>query len=397
MLPIWLISLFTASFVIGTDDMIIAGLLPAIADDLNVTESAAGQLVTVFSASYAVGAPVMAVATGRLPRRTVLLVALGVFALINVAAAVAPTFWWLMALRICAALAAGTITPLCYSIVTDLAPASHRGRYLGVVTSGLTVSLVVGVPLGTWIGGVAGWRPTFLLVAAVSMVALVGVARSVPALAPAPQLGLRERLAPLKDRAVGLTIAGLVVSGAGGLMTYVYLAPLSAHVAQVDATRLAVLIGLFGVAGVLGTALGGAAADRLHTPWAIGLTFGGTAATAAGVLALTVSAPSPYAALAAGIAIYGLFVWSVNPPVQVRLLGLAGSSSTAVLALNVSALYAGFTIAGALGGGVLHAFGVVGLMATSVGLLTMGVLVFVWSFRKESERCALANSPAGPG
>lgn len=395
MYPAWLLSLFLASFVVGTDDMVIAGLLPSLARDLGTTEAAAGQLVTVFSLTYALGAPLMAVATGRFPRRTVLVAALAVFVLVNVAAAAAPTFWILMALRVVAALAAATITPVSMSVVADLATADSRGRYLAVITAGLTVSLVLGVPLGTWVGGTLGWRATFLLVAALSVLALLGVARTLPALAAAASPGLRERVAPLLDRTVATTLAALVISGAGGMMTYVYLAPVAEHATSLDAGRLAVAIAGFGAAGIAGTALGGTVADRASARTGILVVFGATTVAAAALLVLVIVAPVPYLLLLAGVAVYGVFVWSVNPPVQVRLLSLAGDQTAPVLGLNVSALYGGFTLAGAVGGGVLHLAGPTGLLAASCGLLATGTVMLASTFRKEPQPCASESSLGG--
>src|SRR5699024_4267214 len=178
MIPLWLLALFTTSFAIGTDDMVVAGLLPEIADEFDTSEAVAGQLVTAFSLTYALGAPLMALATARFDRRRVLLAVHGVFITANVAACVAPTYELLLALRVVAALAAATISPLAYGLTAELAEPDRRGRYLGVVTAGLTVSLIVGVPIGTWIGGFVGWRQSFLLVAGLGFVAMLGVARA---------------------------------------------------------------------------------------------------------------------------------------------------------------------------------------------------------------------------
>src|SRR5690625_1272522 len=164
--PIWLLALFFAAFAIGTDDFVIAGLLPEIADDLSVSEAAAGQLITVFSLSYAVGAPMAAVVTARWSQRHVMIAAASFFTVGNLIAAAAPTYETLFALRVLLALTAATITPAAVSTAAALAPAGRQGRYIGMVAAGLTVSLVAGVPIGTWLGGNFGWRSTMVFVAA---------------------------------------------------------------------------------------------------------------------------------------------------------------------------------------------------------------------------------------
>ncbi|MDN5855288.1 MAG: MFS transporter [Actinomycetia bacterium] len=391
MIPLWLVALFTTSFAIGTDDMVIAGILPAIAGDFGTTEAVAGQLVTAFSLTYALGAPLMALATARFDRRRVLIGAHAIFVAANVIAFVAPTYEALLVLRVVAAVAAATITPIAYGLVTDLAPPERRGRYLGTITSGLTVSLIVGVPVGTWIGGAVGWRETFLVVAGLGFVALLGIARAVPASRGRPVVSLRDRLRPLRDRRIALTVLGVVISGAGGMMSYVYLAPLSSTLADAGPSQLALLIATFGVFGVAGTALGGAGADRFESRRIITLTFGGTTVAAALLLASTMLTPVPIVVLAAMIAVYGLLVWSVNPPVQMRLLAVAGDGADQVLALNMSSLYAGFTLAGAVGGLALSWAGATGLLVAAVALLGTGTVILVASFREERTPCKLVS------
>lgn len=145
----WLPGLLLATFVIGTDDFIIAGILPELAVDFDVTEAAAGQLVTVFSLVYAVAAPVMALLTARLSRRKLIVGGLTVFALVNAATVFAPSYAALMALRVAAALVGATITPAAFATAGSLAPPERSGRAIGVVAAGLTVSLIVGVPVGS--------------------------------------------------------------------------------------------------------------------------------------------------------------------------------------------------------------------------------------------------------
>lgn len=141
--------LVLVTFVAGTDNFVMAGVLPAVAEDLAVTEAAAGQLVTVFSIAYALAAPAMAAATARLDRRTLLGAGLAVFALLNGAAALAPSYAALLVLRLLAAVVAAAMTPAAFAAAAALAPPERVGRAIGSVAAGMTVALVIGVPLGT--------------------------------------------------------------------------------------------------------------------------------------------------------------------------------------------------------------------------------------------------------
>src|SRR5690625_730226 len=147
-----LLGLTLVTFVFGTDDFIIAGILPEIARDQQVSEAAAGQLVTVFSITYALAAPPLAVATARLPRKPLLLAGLVLFAGLNLLTALAPGFAVLMALRVSAALVAAAISPAAFAMAARLAAPEQVGRAVGMVAAGLTISLFVGVPLGSLLG-----------------------------------------------------------------------------------------------------------------------------------------------------------------------------------------------------------------------------------------------------
>ncbi|WP_150130577.1 MFS transporter, partial [Streptomyces sp. 150FB] len=169
-------------FAIGTDGYVIAGLLPPMSRDLGVSESAAGQLVTVFALAYAVGAPLLGIAIGGLRRRPVLVGSLTLFAATNVAAALVHSYAAMLAVRVVAALSAAVFTPAAAAVAPELVPVGRRGRALGTIGAGTAVATALGVPLGTLIGGAYGWRATFLAVAALGVPAVVGVVALLPAL-----------------------------------------------------------------------------------------------------------------------------------------------------------------------------------------------------------------------
>ncbi|GAA1079761.1 MFS transporter [Nocardiopsis metallicus] len=179
-LPTWLLALTLAAFTVQTDDFIVIGVLPALASDVGVSETAAGQLVTVYSLVYALTAPLWAVLLARLPTRGVLPVALAAFTLANLAVPWAQGFGALMALRVVAALAAAVALPAALAAATTRAPEEHRGRYLATVMTGLTGAILLGVPAGTWIGAALGWRATFVSCGLLGALALVLAARSLP-------------------------------------------------------------------------------------------------------------------------------------------------------------------------------------------------------------------------
>ncbi|MFC7546600.1 MFS transporter [Plantactinospora sp. GCM10030261] len=356
--PGWLYVLFLALLTTATDEFVIAGVLPRIATDLRLSPSVVGQLVTVFALAYAVGAPTLAVVVARWPRRTVLVCGLAVFVLANVASAIAPSFGVLLAARVGAALAAAVITSAAFGTAAAGAPPGQQGRYLAVTTAGMTVALFTGVPVGTVLGDLVGWRATFWLIAAVGTVTAIGLLMTVPTLpGEAPPATLGQRLAPLRSRAALRLVAVTFLAAGGGLMFYTYL---GVYVARTGAGRpLSVVLLVAGVAGLTGALLSGRAVDRLGARFSLRLVLGGHALALlviAGAGFLGVGGPPGLVMLLVLVALWSMFAWGLTPPVQGSMFVAVGpAAAMPALALNVAGLYLGTSVAGALGGLVLAA------------------------------------------
>ncbi len=381
--PLWLAATTLAAFATGTDDMVIAGLLPELATDLGVGEPAAGQLITAYSLTYGLGAPVLAVLTAHLPRRRFLVAATLVFALVNVLMAVAPNYPVLMALRVAAALAAAAIVPTALALVAEQAPTGRRGRWLSTVTAGVTLSLIAGVPIGTWIAAFFDWRATMLFVAVLAALAAAGMSR-VPESTPTATETLGGRLAPLTRPTILAVSVSMLIAGSGGMMGYIYLAPVSRHLTDSGPGALGLLILVFGTAGFAGVLLGGRGSDTIGPgpTLAAGIAVAAVMITLIALAANTVPTGTvPFLALASATAVWAVGIWSVSPPVQSWLLPRARGMEGAVLALNTSGMYLGFSVGGAVGGAVLAAWGAAAVPVASAALLAVGGLAMAGSFR----------------
>ncbi|WP_117213846.1 MFS transporter [Allorhizocola rhizosphaerae] len=398
-IPLWLIALFFLTFAIGTDDFVIAGVLRDIADDLAVSEAVAGQLITAFSIVYAVVAPLAAVVLARWSRRPTMIAITLVFAALNVLMAVAPSYSALLGLRILAAIAAAAVTPAAFATAAMMAPPNRQGSYIGMVAAGLTVSLVVGVPLGTWIGGAFGWQSTMLFVAALLVLAALGMT-ALPREGRPPAIPLRVRLAPLGRPAIMVGLLGTAIAASGGLMFYAYIGPVSNFMSGASTGTLAVLIAVAGVCGAIGTVLGGRLADAWGPDRTLvsALAVQVLATLLAAVLAWTIGAGQvPVVAIGALLAVWAIAGWALNPPVQMRLLMLAGDAGMEVVALNSSALYVGISVAGAAGGTALALLGPQGVPLIA-GLLGFCALVlFVLAFQVFRLRVPDQSAPAASG
>jgi predicted MFS family arabinose efflux permease len=257
-----LIWLTLGAFAIGTEGFMIAGLLPALARDLNVGLPAAGHLVTAFSLAYAIGAPVMAVLTAELERRRLLAVAMGGFALGNLLAALAPGYAGLLAARLLLALSAATFMPAASGYAAALGAPERRGRALSTITTGLTLAIIAGVPLGVLVGQGFGWRATFFGVAGLAAFSLLGILTRLPRQPPGVTAGLGERVALAKRRDILGVLVTSVLTVAGTFTVYTYLGVFIAGVAGLGPQALAPVLLGFGLASAVGTQLSGSAADR---------------------------------------------------------------------------------------------------------------------------------------
>lgn len=338
------------AFAIGTEGFMIAGLLPAIARDLNVGLPAAGHLVTAFSLAYAVGAPVIAVLTAGLERRRLLAISMGSFFLGNLLAALAPGYVGLLAARLLLALSAASFMPAASGYAAALGGPERRGRALSTVTNGLTLAIVAGVPLGVLVGQGFGWRATFLGVAVLAALSLLGILAGLPRQAPGVMAGLGERVALARRRDMLGVLVTSVLTVAGTFSVYTYLGAFIAGVAGLGPRTLAPVLLGFGLASAVGTRLGGSAADRwgarstvilgsvLALLAYLGLSLGATLGPAQAM---------PFVLLA--IVLWGLASWALITAQQARLVALAPALAPVSLSMNSSAIYLGSAIGAAVG------------------------------------------------
>ncbi|CAL75222.1 Putative Permease of the major facilitator superfamily [Bradyrhizobium sp. ORS 278] len=374
MLVIWLA---LATFAIGTEAFVIAGLLPAISADLGISPATAGQLVTAYSLAYAIGSPLLAVVLNNVDRKTVLILALAVFIASNLLAVIAPGYPLLIISRVLMALGAGLCTPTAIGVAVAISAPERRGRAVALVTSGLTVATVIGVPLGTFVGSQASWRATFALVAALGALALIGVLLRVPAKLPhaAPSLG--SRLAIARHASVIYAVVTTMLWAIGGLTVFTYLAvPL--HGLGFTTNQISVALLVFGSAAAVGNVLGGILADRIGPTPTMALSLAGMAA-ALGMLSVTVKTASPelsHVLVLVPIGVWGLCGWSFFPAQAASLIRIEPQAATVALSLNSSFMYFGFALGGALGGIVLSTaapadLGWVGGLSVGAGLAVL--------------------------
>lgn len=362
-----LLVLAVGTFTVGTDAFVLNGLLSTIAADLRVSEATAGQLTTVFAVTYAVSSPLIAAFTGRLDRRWVLGAGMVLFTIGMAGQAVGESFTVVAVARMLAALGAAAFQSNAYVLAGALASDERRGRALATVAAGMSVSMVLGVPIGVLAGNWFGWRAVMWGIGAVAIL----VALLVPVL-PAvrvPSASLRDRLAVIARPPIARVLGVSALGTAAGFAAFVYLPVLVAPVAA-GAMISWLLVG-FGIGQIAGNAFAGRATDSLGSSRVRSISLAGTVVTLA-MLDLAVLTLPGSLALAL---VSGAFGGMLMVPQQHRLFSLAPDAPTVALGLNGSAIYGGGALGAALGGVVLSTAGVgwIGPVAAFVALLAFAL------------------------
>lgn len=392
-MPIALFALTLSAFAIGTTEFVIVGLIPTVATDLGVSVPSAGLLVSLYALGVAIGAPVLTALTGKVPRKTLLVMLMAVFTVGNLLAWMAPGYESLVAARILTGLAHGVFFSIGSTIATGLVAKEKAASAIAIMFTGLTVALVTGVPLGTYIGQTFGWRETFLAVAFLGALAFVGSLIFVPrGIRHTPPASLARQAAVLREPRLLLVYAMTAVGYGGSIIPFTFLAPMLTEVSGFDERALAWVLLAYGVSVAVGNLWGGKLADRRGPVAALSIIF----ALLAGVLlVLQVTAAHTWLALAT-IVLWGAVAFGNVPGLQVYVVQQAERLTPDAVDVASGLNIAAFNL------GIAFAAGVGGLIVTHVGLIhtpwigavvVLGSLALTrWSGRLDCQHAA--PSPA---
>lgn len=350
-MPLAVYILGLSVFALGTSEFMLSGILPAVADDMNVTIPQAGLLISAFAIGMVVGAPLLAVATLRLPRRTTLISLITVFGLGQVAGALAPSYAVLFASRVVSALACAGFWAVGAAVAIAMVPVNQRARAMAVMIGGLSIANVLGVPAGAFLGDGLGWRAAFWAVGVASAIALVGIVTLVPKIPlPAERPRLKRELSIYADRQVWLSIAVTALAAGGVFCAFSYLSPLLTDVAGLPESWVPAVLALFGIGALAGTTLGGRIADA-HL---FGVLLTGITASTVFLAALAVLGHFAVAAVALSF-LLGFSAFYTAPALNARMFNVAGAAPTLAGATTTAAFNLGNTGGPWLGGTVIDA------------------------------------------
>ena len=383
-MPAALWALTISAFGIGTTEFVIVGLLPTVAQDLAISISSAGLLVSLYAVGVAVGAPILTALTSKIPRKKLLLGVMLLFILGNGLAAIAPTFGLLVMARILTGFAHGVYFSIGATIAASLVPPNKRASAIAIMFAGLTIAIVTGVPLGTFIGQNFGWRATFIGVSILGIIGALSSAVLVPSsIQGGKALRIVDQLKVIKSPSVLLVLAITALGYGGTFVTFTYLAPLLEEVTGFSASMTSLLLLVYGIAIAIGNIVGGKVSNKKPSK-ALMVMF---ILQAVVLLVLYFTAPFQVAAVVT-LFFMGILAFSNVPALQLYIVQMAekyapGTEDVAS-ALNIAAFNVGIAIGAALGGKIVESS--LGVGATPwIGsiLVFIGFLLTLVSHRRE--------------
>ncbi|MFJ1646035.1 MFS transporter [Streptomyces sp. NPDC088258] len=379
------------AFLMGTTEFIIAGILPELAADLGVGVARAGLLITAFALGMIVGAPVMGLATLRLPRRSTLVLTLAVFAAGHVIAALSSSFTVVFAARVLSALATGAFWAVASVVATAAAGPAAGSRALGVMVSGSALATVIGVPVGTWAGQAVGWRGTFWALAALAGVAALLIGRFVPAGERRATASVRSEFTALRHGGLWLSMSATALITGGAMAAFSYVTPLLTERTGLSAGTVPLVLIGYGVGALVGTNLGGRLGDRRPLTTVTG------AAVGAALILLLIPLSHNAVPTVVLVVLLGMAGMSVPPVVTSLAVRFAGNAPTLAAALAVSSFNVGIAAGSWIAGRALDSsLGLTGpaLIGTVMAGLALVPLAGLGAIRATRTEGAPA---AGPG
>lgn len=380
-----LMALAISAFGIGTTEFVPVGLLSSLADDLSISITLAGLLISGYAMGVAIGAPVLTALTNKMNRKTLLMLLMIVFILGNSVAAMSGSFTLLLIARFITAFSHGVFFSIGSTIAADLVPENKRASAIAFMFTGLTVATVTGVPLGTFIGQAFGWRATFWAVAALGIIAIIASSILVPKdLKGAPPSKFKDNLKILSNGPLLLSFAITALGYGGTFVAFTYLAPILEDITGFKPGSVSIILLVYGVAVAIGNTVGGKAANK--NP--LKALFWMFLFQAIILILLTFAAPFKVAGIIA-IFLMGLLAFMNVPGLQVYVVQLAErhvpSAVNVASALNIAAFNVGIAIGAFVGGLIVDSIGLIHTPWIG-GVMVLGaVLLTAWSSSMEKK------------
>lgn len=362
-----------STFVVGTIELIITGILELIAADFHVSQSLTGQLITIYALAFAIGSPILSKWTAHLERKTVLLSSLFIFIGGNIFSALSQSFVMLASARAVTALSAALFIVVTLSTTANLSDEENQGKTLGLVYMGFSSANVFGVPLGTFVGITFGWRATFWLITLLAVICFLLIVIFLPAIQGTTEKKKASFISLLKQREVTTLLMITTILLAAHYVVYSYISPIMTGEGY-SLTTVSFILLLAGTAGTIGTGIGGKAADQVgpkRTIMAASLLF------IISMLLLRTALPYFYL-FTILVFIWNFVSWSTNPAIQTALIRINPNTSELALSLNMSALNIGIGLGALIGGLIVHNGGIHISPFIAAGMTLIPLFLLKW-------------------
>lgn len=385
-----LIALAIGAFAIGTTEFSPMGFLPEIAQGLNISIPQAGMLVTAYAIGVMVGAPLMTLLLGHIPRRKALILLMAIFTVGNLFAAFAPNYWGLMGARIITSLNHGAFFGIGSVVAAGLVPKEKQASAVAMMFMGLTIAAIGGVPLATWFSQNIGWRITFALIAILGIITMLSLYKALPKGEHGKKPNVKQELKILTRLPVVLALLTTVM-GAGAMFSlYTYIAPSLQTFTQASPMIITTMLVLIGIGFTLGNHFGGKFADRSVDKTLIGFLL---------LLAMMMLL-IPFLAqtvIGAGLAlvIWGAAAFAIVPPLQMRVMSVAHEAPGLASSVNIGAFNLGNALGAAAGGAVLSlnlGYGAVSVIGAVMAGLSL-ILVFIQMYLNRKTTTSVQACP----
>ncbi|WP_054687108.1 MFS transporter [Pantoea sp. SGAir0180] len=387
-MPVALLALALSAFAIGTTEFVIMGLLPEVAKDLQVTIPSAGWLISGYALGVAIGAPVMALLTAKLPRKKTLILLMAIFIIGNLLCALAYSYNLLMLARVITALCHGAFFGIGAVVAASLVAADRQASAVALMFTGLTLANVLGVPLGTWFGQLFGWRATFWGVAVIGVLAFIALITSLPGNKNEKPVNLASEISALANGKLWLSLLMTVCFAAAMFTLFSYIAPLLLQVTGISDHGVSWTLFLIGAGLTAGNILGGKLADRN-----VALSLTGSF-----LLIALFSLLFSWTSHALWLAEITLFLWAMAtfatvPGLQINVVRHGKEAPNLVSTLNISAFNVGNALGAWVGGAVIaRGYGLTSVPVAAAALAAVGLIVCVITFRKSGGAAASVHA-----
>ncbi len=374
-----LFALAISAFGIGTTEFVPVGLLSSIADDLSISITLAGLLISGYAIGVTIGAPILTALTSKISRKSLLMALMVLFILGNSVAALSDSFGLLVVARFITAFSHGIFFSIGATIAADLVPPNKRASAIAFMFTGLTVATVTGVPLGTFIGQAFGWRATFWGVALLGVIGVIASSILVPKnLKQAPPAKFSDQLKILTNGPLLLAFAITALGYGGTFVAFTYLTPLLEDVTGFSAKWVSIILLVYGLAVAIGNTIGGKAANRKP----LKALFWMFVFQSIILAILSFTAPFKVVGLIT-IILMGLFAFMNVPGLQILVVNLAEkyvpSAVNVASALNIAAFNLGIAIGAFIGGLIVDSIGIIHTPWIGALMVFGAVLLTAWS------------------